>query len=35
MNLEVKKAEDGQWKVKTTDELNTILTGGLSEETFQ
>ena len=34
VNLEVKKAEDGQWKVKTTDELNTILTGGLSEETF-
>lgn len=35
VNLEVKKAEDGQWKVKTTEELNTILTGGLSEETFQ
>ncbi len=35
VNLEVKRAEDGQWKVKTTDELNTILTGGLSEETFQ
>ena len=35
VNLEVKKAEDGQWKVKTTDELNSILTGGLSEETFQ
>jgi len=35
VDLEVKRAEDGEWKVKTTDELNTILTGGLSEETFQ
>ena len=35
VDLEVKRAEDGEWKVKTTDELNTILMGGLSEETFQ
>lgn len=35
VNLEVKRAESGEWKVKTTDELNTILAGGLSEETFQ
>lgn len=35
INLEVKRAESGEWEVKTTDELNTILAGGLSEETFQ
>lgn len=34
VDLEVTQV-DGEWKVKTTDELNSILAGGLSEEMLQ
>ncbi len=34
IDLEVTQV-DGEWKVKTTDELNSILAGGLSEDNLQ
>lgn len=35
VDLEVIQGDNGEWKVKTTSELNTIIAGGLSEDTFQ
>lgn len=35
VDLEVRQVENGEWKVKTTSELNTIIAGGMSEEAFQ
>lgn len=35
VDLEVTQGDNGEWKVKTTSELNTIIAGGLSEDTFQ
>ena len=35
VDLEATQSEEGKWKIKTTDELASILSGGLAEEAFQ
>ncbi len=35
VDLEATQSEEGKWKIKTTDELTSILSGGLAEEAFQ
>lgn len=35
VDLEVTQSEAGQWKIKTTDEFNFVLAGGLEDEFFQ
>ncbi|MEY8320188.1 hypothetical protein AAK894_03805 [Lachnospiraceae bacterium 46-61] len=35
VDLEATQSEEGKWKIKTTDELGSILAGGLTEDAFQ
>lgn len=35
VDLEATQSDEGKWKIKTTDELSSILAGGLTEEAFQ